>query len=104
MEGRMFLGRVGSRATLDLGTFGATPLAMEAVFSGNKGSRARTFWGPSSNNSKHRQGLGKVQERGQAARLPVFFTLTWACPQEEILPCWRLKTRWGHYSLVDILH
>lgn len=63
----MFLGRVGSRATLDLGTFGATPLAMEAVFSGNKGSRARTFWGPSSNNSKHRQGLGKVQERGQAA-------------------------------------
>lgn len=39
----MGLGRVQSRATLDLGTFGAAPLAMKATFSGNKGSRARTW-------------------------------------------------------------
>lgn len=38
MGGRCFwVGCVQSRATLDLGTFGATPLAVEATFSGNKG-------------------------------------------------------------------
>lgn len=78
----MFLGRVGSRATLDLGTFGATPLAMEAVFSGNKGSRARTFWGLSSNNSKHRQGLRKVQEQGQAAPPAHFLHTNLGLPTE----------------------
>lgn len=62
----MLLGRVRSRATLDLGTFGATPLAMEATFSGNKGLRARTLWRPNSYNSKHRI-WRKPKSKGQAA-------------------------------------
>lgn len=63
-----------SRATLDLGTFGATPLAMEATFSGNKGLRARTLWRPSGNNSKHRI-WRRPKSKGQVAP-PVWFLPT----------------------------